>query len=196
MRAHATALAVLLVFPASLEAQWSVGLSLGIARFFGGAASVVDSTPGEVHPYRPTTVGVSLGHDWGAVSIGLEFSYGSPGLAAEIPGGAFVDTKGIHFVTGSPEVTVQVLRVGSGGALRLGGGGDVTLWSIIDTDDRILVGGHVTAAYEWPVAGRFLGSMQAGVSLSPSLFRANEVDAAFERRMMLRPSVSIGIRYR
>lgn len=193
---RAAAIAVLLVLPASLEAQWSVGLSLGIARYYGGAVSVVDSTPGEVHPYRPTTVGLFVGHDWGAVRAELGFSYGSPGLAAEIPGGAFVDTKGVRFFAGSAEVTMRVFQIGSEGAMRLGGGGDVTLWDITDTDDRILLGGHVTAAYEWPIAGRFLGSIQGGIGLSPSLFKKNEVDPAFERRMMVRPSLSIGIRYR
>ena len=102
----------------------------------------------------------------------------------------------MHFVTGSPELTLQVLRVGAGGALRVGGGGDVTVWDITDFETRVLVGGHVTAVYEWPVAGPFVGSIQAGLSLSPSLFRKDEVDPSFERRMLVRPSVSVGLRYR
>jgi len=192
------ALAALLALPAPLSAQWSVGVSFGVARHFGGAVSTADSTPGSVHPGRPTLLGLTVGHDWGAgqVRADLQLSYGSPGLAVEIPGGAFLDTKAVRFYSGSPEVTVRLTRVGDDGALRVGGGGDVVLWAITGGDARMRVGGHVTAVYEWPVAGRFLGDLQAGVSLTPSLFDASDVSPPFERRMLLRPSVSIGFRYR
>lgn len=185
----------LALVPASLAAQWGVGLSLGVARYYGGAVSTDDSTSGAVHPYRPTTVTLVAGRDWGALRVDLGVSYGSPGIAAEVDGGAFVDGTAAHFVAAAPEVTVRVLRVGAGGALRLGGGADVTLWSLTDFDSRVLVGGHATASYEWPIAGRFLGTIGAGVSLSPSLFRESEISASFERRMLLRPSVTIGVRY-
>lgn len=182
--------------PVSLPAQWSAGISLGIARYYGGAVSAVDSLPGEVHPYRPTTLTLLVGHDWNALRVDFGLSYGSPGLAAEIPGGAFVDTKGVEFVAAAPEVTVPLLHLGGGGTLRVGAGGDLTRWSIAGIDARVLLGGHVTAAYEWPVAGPFLGSIQAGVSLSPSLFRERELDPSFKGRSMLRPSLALGLRFR
>jgi hypothetical protein len=187
---------LLTLVPATLPAQWSAGMSVGIARYYGGAVSAVDSTPGEVHPYRPTTLTLVVGHDWGRVRADLGVSYGSPGLAAEIPGGAFVDTKGVHFLSAGPEVTVRVLRIGADGVLRAGVGGDVTAWSITDFEARVLLGGHLTAIYEWPIAGPLLGSIQGGLALSPSLFHADEVDPSFERRMLVRPSLSIGLRYR
>ncbi|HEY6785294.1 MAG TPA: hypothetical protein VI159_10095 [Gemmatimonadales bacterium] len=188
-------LAVLVAIPASLSAQWSVGLSVGVARHFGGAVSTADSEPGSVHPGRPTLVTLSVGHEWGTVRADLGLGYGSPGLAVEIPGGAFIDTKAMHFYSGSPEITVRVLPSGFGGALRAGVGGDVLVWSITGSDSRVRLGGHLTAAYEWPFAGRFLGSIQAGLSVTPSIFDASELDAPFERRAMVRPSVSIGLRY-
>jgi hypothetical protein len=193
---RALAIAALIALPGSLSAQWSVGLSIGVARHFGGAVSTADSEPGSVHPYRPTIVTLSVGHDWGGVRADLGLGYGAPGLAVEIPGGAFIDTKALHFYSGSPEITVRVLPIGSGGALRAGVGGDVLVWSIAGDDSRVRLGGHVTAVYEWPFAGRFLGSIQAGLSLTPSIFDASEVDTPFEPRAMVRPSVSIGIRYR
>lgn len=181
---------------ATVSAQWSVGVSVGIARYYGGAVSAIDSTPGAVHPYRPTTFTLLVGHDWGRLRADFGFAYASPGLAAEIPEGAFIDTRGAEFVSGAPEVTVRVLSVGAGGALRVGGGGDVTVWHMTGFDSRLLLGGHLTAAYEWPIAGPFLGSIQGGLALSPSLFRADEIDASFTRRMLVRPGVSIGLRYR
>jgi len=192
------ALGALALAPVPLSAQWGVGLSLGVARYFGGAVSTVDSTPGSVHPYRPTTVTLAVGHDWGrgALRVDLGISYGSPGLAAEVDGGAFVDPAAAHFVGAAPEVSVRVLQVGAGGALRVGGGADVTLWSLTDFESRVLVGGHVAAFYEWPIAGPIFGSIQAGLSLSPSLFRASELSSSFERRMLVRPGVSLGVRYR
>ena len=182
--------------PAALRAQWSAGVSLGIARYYGGAVSAVDSLPGEVHPYRPTTLTLVVGRDWNAVRVDLGLSYGAPGLAAEIPGGAFVDTRGIQFVAAAPEVTVRLLHLGAGGSLRVGAGGDLTRWSIADFETRVLLGGHLTAAYEWPVAGPFVGDVQAGLSLSPSLFSERELDPSFERRSMLRPSLALGLRFR
>ncbi|HEX4634351.1 MAG TPA: hypothetical protein VH163_10975 [Gemmatimonadales bacterium] len=190
------ALALSIALPAALNAQWSVGLSVGVGRHFGGAVSTADSTPGSVHPGRPTLVGLTVGHDWGAVRADLGLSYASPGLAVEIPGGVFVDTKAVRFYSGSPEVTVRLFRVGDDGVLRVGGGGDVVAWAITDGDTRVRVGGHVTAVYEWPVTRRFLGDVQAGVSLTPSLFDASDLSPPFERRSLLRPSVTIGIRYR
>jgi hypothetical protein len=189
------ALAVLVAIPASLSAQWSVGLSVGVARHFGGAVSTADSEPASVHPGRPTMVTLSVGREWGGVRTDLGLGYGSPGLAVEIPGGAFIDTKALHFYSGSPEISVRVLPIGSGGALRAGVGGDVLIWTIAGDDARVRLGGHVTAAYEWPFAGRLLGSIQAGLSLTPSIFDASELDTPFERRVMVRPSVSIGLRY-
>ncbi|HYK10297.1 MAG TPA: hypothetical protein VEV39_05835 [Gemmatimonadales bacterium] len=190
------AIAALIAIPASLPAQWSVGLSVGMARHFGGAVSTADSEPGSVHPYRPTIVTLSVGHDWRAVRADLGLGYGSPGLAVEIPGGAFIDTKAVHFYSASPEVTVRVLQVGTDGVLRVGGGGDVLVWGVSGGDSRIRLGGHVTAAYEWPFAGRLLGSIQAGLSFTPSLFDAEELESPFERRALVRPSVSIGLRLR
>lgn len=193
---HIALAAALGLAPVPLSAQWSTGLSLGVARYYGGAVSTVDSAPGSVHPYRPTTVTLAVGHDWGAVRVDLGVSYGSPGMAAEVDGGAFVDAGAAYFVAGAPEVSVRVLRVGAGGALRAGGGPDVTLWSLTDFDSRVLVGGHVAVSYEWPIAGSFVGSIQAGVSLSPSLFRESEISSSFERRMMVRPSLALGLRWR
>ena len=190
------ALATLLALPPALNAQWSVGLSIGVARHFGGAVSTADSTPGSAHPGRPTWIGVAVGRDWGTVRGDLGFSYGSPGLAVEIPGGVFLDTKALRFYSASPEATVRLLSIGNGGALRAGGGGDVVFWAVTGGDTRMRVGGHVTVVYEWPVAGRFLGDLQAGVSFTPSLFDAADVSPPFERRMLVRPSVSIGLRYR
>lgn len=195
MRLPAFAVLALVAIPASLSAQWSVGLSVGVARHFGGAVSTADSEPGSVHPYRPTIVTLSIGHDWGAVRADLGLGYGAPALAVEIPGGAFIDTKALHFYSGSPEISVRVLPIGSGGALRAGVGGDVLIWSMTGSDSRIRLGGHVSAAYEWPFAGRFLGSIQAGLSVTPSMFDASELAPPFERRAMVRPSVSVGLRY-
>ena len=152
------ALGALALAPAPLSAQWGVGLSLGIARYFGGAVSTVDSTPGSVHPYRPTTVTLAVGRDWGAIRVDLGIGYGSPGLAAEVDGGAFVDPTAAHFIGAAPQVSVRVLQVGAAGALRVGGGPDVTLWSLADFESRVLLGGHVAAIYEWPIAGPFLGT--------------------------------------
>ena len=187
--------ATLLVVSSSLSAQWSVGLSVGVARHFGGAVSTADSEPGSVHPGRPTVVTLSVGREWGAVRADLGLGYGSPGLAVEIPGGAFIDTQALHFYSGSPEITMRLLSVGARGALRAGVGGDVLIWSMTGSDSRVRLGGHVTAAYEWPFAGRLLGSIQAGLSVTPSLFDASELGMPFERRVIVRPSVSIGLRY-
>lgn len=193
---RALALFVLIATPVSLSAQWTVGVSVGVARHFGGAVSTADSEPGSVHPGRPTIVTLSVGHEWGAIRADVGIGYGSPGLAAEIPGGAFIDTKAMHFYSGSPEVTVRVLHVGPAGALRVGGGGDLWVWSLTGADSRIRLGGHVSAVYEWPFAGRLLGTIHAGLALTPSIFDASELAAPFERRTMVRPSVSIGLRYR
>jgi len=194
---RALALSSLLVLgPALLPAQWSVGIGFGIARYYGATAAADDSVEGSVHPYRPTTVNATVGRDWGAVRLDLTVEYGEPGLAAEVPDGAFIETTAAHYEALRPELSVRLAGVGAGGALRLGAGPEFVLWNMTGFDPRILPGGHAALAYEWPVAGRLLGSIRAGVSLSPSVFREVDLPSDFERRMMVRPSITIGLRLR
>jgi len=188
---------VLALAPAGgLAGQWGVGVNVGIARYFGATAPAGDSDGASVRPYRPTTLGVTVGRDWGPVRVDLAFTYGEPGLAAEAPGGAFISTEDATFKSLSPDLTVRIARLGAGGTVRLGGGADLTLWSVTGFDDRLYAGGHVTLAYEWPVAGRLSGDLQAGAALSPSIFQASDLPPELERRMMVRPSITIGLRYR
>ena len=196
---RAFALATLLVFaPAVLPAQWSLGLGVGIARYFGATGPAADSVEGSVHPYRPTTLSLTVGREWGAgatrLDLGLE--YGEPGIAAEIPDGALIETTAAHYEALSPELSIRLARVGDGGSLRAGVGADLVFWHLTDFDSRMLPGGHASVVYEWPVGGPFTGSIRAGLSLFPSLVTADELPSDFERRMMVRPSIAIGLRYR
>ena len=195
MRAFALS-SLLALTPALLSAQWSVGLGFGIARYYGGAAPVGDSVEGSVHPYRPTTLDLTVGRDWGAIRVDLGLEYGEPGLAAEVPDGAFIETTAAHYAAVAPELSFRLGGVGAGGALRVGAGPEFVLWNVSGFDPRILPGGHAAVAYEWPVAGSFVGSIRAGLSLSPSVFRDADLPSDFERRMMVRPSITIGLRLR
>ena len=196
MMRHLGLCGVLLLAPAAAAAQWSIGLGIGIARYYGAAGPAVDSVEGSIHPYRPTTLTLAVGRDWGSLRADLAVEYGEPGIAAEVPGGAFLETKDANYEAIAPEISVRLFHIGAGGALRVGAGADVALWHLTGFDPQLLPGAHAAVAYEWPVAGRLLGSIRAGLSLSPSIFRDVDLPSDFERRMMVRPSIAIGLRYR
>jgi hypothetical protein len=179
----------------SLEAQWEVGLRVGIARYFGATRSASGNpNDGAVRPFRPTTVGAQIGHNWGGVRVEMAFEYGAPGLAVEVPGGKLIAPDEATYYALEPEVTVRMVRLGTG-VVRAGAAPVLTLWNVSGFDQRFLVGGEAVATYEWPVVAHLVGAIRLGLSLSPSVFQASDVPPDFERRMMVRPSISFGVRY-
>ncbi len=172
------ALSLAIAAPGPLAGQWTVALEVGVARF-GGTSR--DSSGASVRPYRPTTFGVRVDRGWGATRIALAVLYAQTGLAGEGNGVAFVDYGAASLLELAAEVSIRVARFGAGVEARVEGGPALDVWTISGSDTRTRLGGLAGLALEWPLGGRFTGSLRATGALSESTFNPDEIPAGVER---------------
>jgi hypothetical protein len=172
--------------------QWGLSAEVGVARF-GGTSR--DSSGATLGPYRPTTFGVLLEREVGAVRIGVRLLYARTGLAGEQNQTAVVFYDRASLVEAAPEISIRVARFGTGVVSRLAVGPSLGIWSV-DGASRMRIGAQGAVAFEWPLAGRCSGSLRATGVLSGSVMNRDEIPAGVERRATRRSGVSIGLRYR
>src|SRR5579859_294403 len=179
-----------LAAPAALVAQWSVAVELGTARYSGASRDKSGSSDSiALRPYAATTGGVRVARQWARVGVSLGISYGTPGIAGEATDFTFLFPSQASVFEFTPGISYSLARVGGGGALRVEAGPAVSWWNIGGLDQRVRVGAHTAVAYEWPVAGRFTGSVRAAIAVTPSIFSTSELPSALERRLTWRRGV-------
>lgn len=172
--------------------QWGVAVELGVARFWGTAH---DTTGATVGPYRPTTLGVRLDREVGAVRVGLGLMYARTGLAGEQDNVAVVFYDRAWLAEAAPEIAIRVARFGAGIVTRLVVGPDFALWQV-DGAQRTRVGARGALALEWPLGGRCTGSLRATGVLSGSVMNRDEAPPEVEQLATRRLGVAVGLRYR
>ncbi|MGH7672207.1 MAG: hypothetical protein ACREMC_04860 [Gemmatimonadales bacterium] len=188
--------ALLTVLPLSLlHAQWHLGLELGSVQYRGATRDTSASAAGtHVRPDHATTLGVRVGRRFARVDVALRALLGTPGIAGSAPGLTFTDRTTGHLLEIVPLVGVRVARVSRDGVVRLEGGPAVDVWDI-DGEMRARTVVLGALAYEWPVAGRFMGSVRAEGTLGGSVFDADELPPQLEPRPTWRYGVTLGLRY-
>src|SRR5256886_16743964 len=97
-------------------AQWGLSAEAGVARF-GGTSR--DSSGATLGPYRPTTFGVRVDRELGAVRVGTGVSYARTGLAGEQDQTAVVFYDRAPLVEAAPGVSIPVARLRAGGGAPL-----------------------------------------------------------------------------
>jgi hypothetical protein len=196
-----TAIRILLVLslavPSALAAQWTVAVELGTARYSGASRDKSGSSDSvALRPYAATTGGVRVARQWARVGVSLGISYGTPGIAGEATDFTFVFPSQASVFEFTPGISYSLARVGDGGDLRVEAGPAVSWWNIGGLDQRVRIGAHAAVTYQWPVAGRFTGSVRATLAVTPSIFSADELPSALELRPTWRRGVSLGVAYR
>lgn len=188
---------ILLAAPAALAAQWSVAFELGTARYSGTSRDRSGSSDSvALRPYAGTTGGVRVARQWARVGVSLGVTYGSPGISGEATDLILVFTNQATVFEITPGLSYVITHVGVGGDLRVEAGPAMSLWSLSGVEKRVRIGAHASLAYLWPVAGRFTGSIRAGLAVTPSIFSASELPSNLERRATWRRGVSVGVAYR
>jgi hypothetical protein len=180
-----------------LAAQWSVGVEVGTLGFSGSAfdtSGPVD--PAIIRPSPGRSYGLRLQRRSGALGVGLGVLYSSTGVGAEGQS-SVVEEKGVlklHEL--APEVLILLARPGGGGALRIHLGPVLDIWSLLEEKDRTRVAAQGGVSLDWPMIGRLTGTFQAGIEVSPSLWRESELPDGYTRRAMWRRAFSAGVQLR
>jgi len=192
-----------LVLPACLgnlgcsiaSAQWRVGIEAGADRFWGGSLET-SSDHRSFRPYRPTIFGIGVERRDNKLAIGLQVHYSESSLALEGKD-AVVAVDGVFQTVGfSPEAAYRLARIGGDNELRVHVGPLVEVWSIIDEEARVRLGGQAALSLDVPLGGKLNGSFLAGAAAVPSPFNEDELDDGYELRALWRRRFAVGLEYR
>ncbi len=178
-----------------LTAQWSVTVE-ATASYFGGASRDTGADPTAIRPHHPISLGLRVDRRFGRLGIGVAAARAAPDMIAENHGGGIVAKGALDWYEVAPEVAVLLGKRESGAAVRVHAGPLIDIWSPDGADTRTRVGGHAGVSLEWPLSVRFAGSIRAAAAVTGSLFDPGELPPGFERRVMWRRSVSLGLGYR
>ena len=182
----------LAVEPRTAAAQWGVSAEIGAAWFRGTSR---DSSGATVGPYRPTTFGVRLDRDLGAVRVALDVLYAAPGLAGENGDLAFVQDGVLSLWEIVPEIGIRLGRFGVGVEARVEAGPALDLWEF-NGEQRHRLGARGGLALEWPLARSLSGALRVSGAWSGSMVDPDDVPAGVERVSTRRLGVGLALRYR
>jgi hypothetical protein len=177
------------------SAQWTVGVTIGADRFWGGSVET-DGEERSFRPYRPTVLGIGLEHKGNPFAWGLQIHYAEAGLGLEGQGAAAVIEGVFTVLSVSPELVYRITAFGPITELRFHAGPLVDIWGIIDEDTRAHIGAQSAVSLDIPFGGRFAGSALAGVAVIPSPFEAGQLGSTFEPRTLWRRRFAMGLHYR
>jgi hypothetical protein len=186
------ALALLMLLPAPLSAQWRIGLELATEHYGGSSRDTGGVTVG---PGAGTAFGIRIERSVRSASLALRLAYSHPGFAASGGDLMFVDkSTGLHFEAGVL-TSFRVGGIGPSGAVRAELGPALQLWNVAG-EVRARLGGVGAAVYEWPVAARWIGRIRLEGMLSESWFDRADVPDGARRRPTWRYGIGLGLSYR
>jgi hypothetical protein len=177
-----------------VSAQWSVGMSVGAARFSGGAEE--PSTGRSLLPYRPTMFQVGIARVAGRIGVELHVHYASSSLGFEGKEAVVAIKDGLEVYGATPELSVRVTGLGPGGVLRAYAGPVFEVWKLDDATSHSRVGAAAALGLEVPFGRRWAGSARIGGAVMRSPFEEADLDEGLEPRALWRREVSAGINYR
>jgi hypothetical protein len=190
-------LALWLFAAAPLAAQWSVGAEVGMLRFWGTSIDTV--TPGDPSRARPspsTSYAVRVQRQVGRIGLGIGVLYSKGGAGVE-QGSVAIDEKGLlKLYEVAPEVSFLVAKPGPGGGLRLRVGPMYDRWSLKGGTNPRRVGAHAAVSLDWPLGGRWTGSLEGGAAVSAGVFEEEDLPPEYVRRATWWRSISTGVRVR
>lgn len=177
-------------------AQWHLTAEVASSRYSGSSRGIAAAEEGRsFRPHRPTMVAFRLDRDWDKVGVGIALGYAAPGLALEGDEGAIVINDVMTVFDVAPEVSVRLFSFGSNGEVRTHAGPLVELWQL-GSSSHPRAGVHLAISYEFPLAGRFGGSVRGAGALIASPFGQGNLPDGYEPRASWRRGVSLGLRYR
>ena len=196
MRGGFLVLALVAVAATPAPAQWNLGFEMSTTHYRGSSRASTDTGgPTTVRPANATSFGIRVDRAIGRARLGLQTSYARVGLTAAAPNLTLTDNSTGRLLEEQLLVNVQVVGIGSSGAVRLELGPSLHLWK--SEDEMRSRGGAVAAtAYEWAVARRVSGAIRIEAILSKSWFDPGDLPSELQRRATWRYGVGLGLRYR
>jgi hypothetical protein len=190
-------LAVWLFAAPPLAAQWSIGAEVGMLRFWGTAIDTSTSQdPASTRPSPSTSYALRVQRRFGTLAVGIGVLYSRTGVGVENAAVA-VEGKGlVKLYEIAPEVSCLVAKPGPGGALHVHVGPLFDRWSLAGGKDARRVGARAAVALDWPLGGRWTGTLQGGAAVYASVFQAEDLPAEFAPRATWRRALSAGINLR
>lgn len=196
MRTLSAALVLLTATLQPVAAQWHIGLEVAATRYGGSSHDTSNShVASEGRPGDATAVTMRVSRMWRRHGVALRTSYAKPGLAVTGQSINLTDKTTGDLVEIAAVLITRVGGIGPSGAVNVEIGPALHLWNF-DGDVRDRVGGLGAVAYEWPVAGRLLGTVRVEGVLSRSWFDPGDVPPEYERGVTWRYGVGLGLRYR
>lgn len=193
-----TGLVVWLFAAPELAAQWSAGVEVGILRFWGTAIDTVTPTdPPRARPSPSTSYAVRVQRRFGRVGVGIGFLYSKSGAGVENETVAIEETGLVKLYEVAPEISFLVARPGPGGSLLVHVGPLYERWWLrYEEDTRRRVGARAAVGLDWPLGGRWSGTLTGEAAVSAGVFSAEDLPSEFARRATWRRALSAGIQVR
>ena len=180
-----------------LQAQWSVGLDLGGARYHGGTARTSPSDEQETfRPDRPTLVGLRVARGLGPWHVGLGLSHGDADLVLDGRSTAVVVKDAFTVLGLAPEIGYRLTRARAPAELRLALGPVIEWWDVVETGYRTRLGGQAAATLTLPITGALVGRARAEVAVVGSPFEAAELPSDYRPTTLWRRSLAAGVSLR
>ena len=190
-------IALALLAPSPLAAQWSVGAEIGLLTFSGTSTDTTTaSDPGKARPSPAGSYALRVERRAGRIGagIGVLYSSGGAGVANR---SVSVDEKGVlKFYEVAPEISFLIARPGGLGSLRLHVGFIYDRWDLKGGTVNKRFGGHTAASLSWPLIGRLSVLFQGGAAVSAGVFSVEDLPDTFVRRATWRRALSAGVQVR
>jgi hypothetical protein len=177
------------------EGAWSIGLDVGLTRFWGGSEGVAPNSAPGFKPYRPTAAAIRLDRAIGRARVGLAVSYAASGLGLEGDDVTLIAKGGLTWVQVAPEVAYRLATLGAASELRVFGGPVADLWIPDDEEGRSRIGARGGAELLVPLSSWLACTLRAHGGVTGSLFREVDVPSGFQPKTMPNAGVSLGIRF-
>jgi hypothetical protein len=181
-----------LLTPASLHAQWQIGVAVGQLSFHGGSTDTsATNDAAQLRPSSGLAFAVELERHWDR--WGGELGVLSAGTGVEQESADFITIAkhAMHLYEILPGVSYVLSNV-----WRLHAGPAFDLWKPEGDSERLRIGAHAAVSATWSFATRLSTALRAGLALTSSPFEANELPARFDPRHLWRRSLSVAMMWR
>ena len=198
-RAAGAALGLVLV---SVQAGWSqatrwhLDAELATAHAAGGATGLIDEEETTVGAGRAFSFGVRVEQQSGRVGYGLAFRHSRPPFTLRTDDVTISDDElGFNFYQIAPELTLQLVVDDGGRSVQARIGPVIDMWRWEVTEGRTRLGARGGLLVALPVGSGFAATIGSAITLSGSPFEAEDLGSEFERDLLVRTELGVGLRY-
>ncbi len=190
-----------LLSPAPLQAQWRLGIELGVeqvGKFIRSTQAEATAGP-DGRPTQGWPLALRLERGGAGLRLGLSVARITPGL--ELFGSELTVAirPGFEVLTVAPELSGRLARLHGGGQFRAGLALPLERWSFPTYADppRWRAGASLGMSAEFPITGRLAGRIAASLgTVFRNPLKDTDVMDGYETTALWRRSLRIGVQWR